>query len=129
MRAIAIWFLLVALAILNGTVRTVWLLPRFGDRTAHLISTLSLCLLVLAAAWAFVGWMRPAFAQKALGIGFLWLALTVAFEFGAGHYLFKNSWEKLFADYNIFQGRIWIAVLVLTFFAPYWAARLRGLIR
>jgi hypothetical protein len=30
-------------------------------------------------------------------------------------------------DYDLSRGRIWIAVLVATFAAPYWAARSRGL--
>jgi hypothetical protein len=49
------------------------------------------------------------------------VALTVAFEFFAGHYAFGNSWERLIADYNVFRGRIWILVLLANFFAPLWA--------
>jgi hypothetical protein len=65
--------------------------------------------------------------MQALGVGLFWLLFTVLFEFGAGHYLFRNPWEQLLADYNIFKGRIWVLVLLATLFAPYWAARLRGL--
>lgn len=52
--------------------------------------------------------------------------MTVVFEFGAGHYIFGHSWEKLFADYNFVRGRIWALVLVTTFFAPILVERLRG---
>ena len=44
--------------------------------------------------------------------GIMWVALTVAFEFLAGHYVFGNSWKRLTADYNVFRGRIWILVLL-----------------
>ena len=54
-------------------------------------------------------------------LGIAWVALSVAFEFLAGHYVFGNSWERLFADYNVFRGRIWIMVLVANLFAPLWA--------
>ena len=37
-------------------------------------------------------------------VGIAWVALTVAFEFLAGHYVFGNSWEKLLADYNVLRG-------------------------
>jgi hypothetical protein len=55
-----------------------------------------------------------------------WVALTVAIEFLAGHYLFGHSWQKLFADCDLAQGRIWVLVLVAYFSAPQWAAWTRG---
>ena len=51
-------------------------------------------------------------------LGTVWVALTVAFEFLAGHYVFGNSWERLIVDYNVFRGRIWILVLLMNLFAP-----------
>jgi hypothetical protein len=35
-----------------------------------------------------------------LVLGLLWLVLTVAFEFGVGHFVFGRSWESLGEDYN-----------------------------
>lgn len=54
-------------------------------------------------------------------VGTVWVALTVAFEFLAGHYVFGNSWERLLADYNMVRGRLWILVLLANLFAPLWA--------
>ena len=58
---------------------------------------------------------------RGFGLGTAWVALTVAFEFLAGHYVSGNGWERLFADYNVFRGRIWILVLVAKLLAPLWA--------
>ena len=44
--------------------------------------------------------------------------LTLAVEFLAGHFLFRNTWERLLADYNLAQGRVWILVLVTTLVTP-----------
>ena len=63
----------------------------------------------------------PKHGYEALLVGIVWVALTVAFEFLAGHYVFGNSWERLIADYNVFRGRIWILVLLANLFAPLWA--------
>ena len=57
----------------------------------------------------------------------LWLAMTLGFEFGAGHFLFKKPWTELLLDYNLSKGRIWVLVPVVTVLAPWWMARLRGL--
>ncbi|MFO8077919.1 MAG: hypothetical protein R6U21_04705 [Thermoplasmatota archaeon] len=56
---------------------------------------------------------------QAILVGLLWLVLTICFEFLAGHFVFNNPWEKLFADYNVFTGRIWILIPLTTFVAPY----------
>ena len=47
-------------------------------------------------------------------IGVMWLAMTLAFEFLAGHYFFRTPWATLLADYNLLAGRLWILVLVAT---------------
>ena len=87
-----------------------------------------LCGLIFLATWLAVGWIRPASSREALGVGAFWLALTLAFEFGVGHYGFGKPWPELLADYDLRRGRIWMAVLVVTLFAPLWTARLRGLL-
>jgi hypothetical protein len=60
-------------------------------------------------------------------IGMLWLALTLAFEFLVGHYVFRKPWTELIQDYDITRGRIWPLVLVMVLFAPLWTARIRRL--
>jgi hypothetical protein len=49
------------------------------------------------------GAQQPSDAWK---IGDLWVALTLGFEFLAGHYVFGNSWRKLLEDCDVLEGRI-----------------------
>jgi hypothetical protein len=58
-------------------------------------------------------------------LGVLWVGLTLAFEFLAGHFLFRVPWSRLAADYNVARGRIWMLVLVATLVAPTLALYLR----
>jgi hypothetical protein len=73
--------------------------------------------------WLTFGWLHAADARAAVRIGLLWLALTVAFEFLAGHFVFRTPWHRLLADYNLAAGRIWVLVPVTTAIAPWLAAR------
>jgi hypothetical protein len=82
---------------------------------------------ILLLCWGTIGWMRPTTTRVAWSIGALWVTLTLAFEFLAGHYVFGTPWRQLLADYNIFRGRIWVLVLVTTATAPWLAAHGRGL--
>ena len=117
-RSTAIWLVILTVAIMNGAFRQGILVPRLGDATGHVISTVLLSGAVLVVTWLTVGWIQPSNYREAWSIGAYWLALTVGFEFLAGHYLFHTPWPVLLADYNVLKGRIWPLVLVLTFSAP-----------
>ncbi|MEO5584987.1 MAG: hypothetical protein ABIQ75_05995 [Flavobacteriales bacterium] len=128
-RALLVWLVLMVLAILNGTVREYGITPLTGGRTGHWISTFMLCAFILLATWAGLNWMGPQNTHDAWRIGIFWTTLTIAFEFGAGHFLFKHPWSKLFAEYNLLNGRIWVLVLLTTLLAPWVVGVWRGLQR
>lgn len=126
LRTIAIWLVLVVLAILNGGVREAVLVPQLGAATAHVVSTILLCGLILAVSWFATRWIGPPTARAALAVGAVWLLLTLAFEFLAGHFLFGKAWPVLLADYNLLGGRIWVFVPIVTLVAPCLAWKTRG---
>jgi hypothetical protein len=127
-RAVVVWCGLVALAVSNGAVREALLVPQVGAGTAHVISTITLCALVMWAAYMTIDWIAPTTVGDALGVGALWLVLVLAFEFLAGHFLFGHSWASLLAEYNLVRGRVWIFVPAVTLVAPWLAARARDLL-
>lgn len=129
LRALLFWLVLMVLAILNGTVREYGITPLTNERTGHWISTFILCALILLVTWVGLKWMGPGNIRDAWRIGIFWTALTIAFEFGAGHFLFKHPWSKLLADYNVLNGRIWLLVLLTTLLAPWVVGVWRGLPR
>jgi hypothetical protein len=128
LRALALWLALCGVAIVNGTVRQFLLVPRLGANAGHLASSVSLSLLILLVAWLGIRWIGPGAARQAWAVGAVWVLATVAFEFLVGHYLFRNPWSKLLADYDVRQGRVWVLVLIATALAPRWAAGVRGLL-
>lgn len=127
-KAILFWFVLMLLAIGNGTVRIKLIIPHTGLTAGLAISTVMLCALILLATWLSIRWLGPGEAQQAWGIGLLWLAMTLGFEFGAGRFLFKKPWSELLVDYDITQGRIWVLVPIVTAMAPWLMAKARGLL-
>jgi hypothetical protein len=100
-KAFASWVVLLVLAVLNGGARDGFLTPRVGAYVGHLISTGILCGMIFPIAWFSVPWLGPRRASEAWLIGAVWTLLTIAFELLGGHYLFRNSWERLLADYNL----------------------------
>lgn len=116
-RAFLGWCVILGLAILNGALRQGVLIPRIGDRAAT-VSPLLLSVVIVVATQVLLPWIRPASVRDAWSVGILWLGLTLAFEFLAGHYLFGDSWTKLLAEYNVFQGRLWVVVPITTLLVP-----------
>ena len=122
-RALMVWFGLLLVALANGALREIALIPSVGEASAHAVSSITLAAAIMVLSWFTITWIRPTCASDAWTIGILWLALTLAFEFFAGHYVFGNSWSQLWADYNVLRGRIWIAVLAATLVGPVVALR------
>jgi hypothetical protein len=127
LRTLAIWIGLLVLAILNGGFREAVLVPRLGRGVGHAVSTVMLSALILGAGWISTPWIGPRSVQEAWTIGLIWVSLTLAFEFLAGHFVFGKPWVELFADYNLLAGRIWIMVLVVTLMTPIVAFTRRAL--
>jgi hypothetical protein len=117
-RATLVWLTILIVAVANGALREGLLKPRLGEPSAHVLSTLLLSVAVFVVTRMTIGWIRPSGSRDGWVIGVYWVALTVAFEFLAGHYLFGTPWPVLLADYRLSEGRIWILVLASTLTAP-----------
>lgn len=117
---IGTWFLFMILAIINAIIRNEGYKPLIGDLRAHQLSTFTFIILIFVVTYFVLKFSNLQISDKeAILLGFLWLMMTITFEFIAGHFIFGNPWEKLIADYNILQGRIWILVLFTILFSPY----------
>jgi hypothetical protein len=121
LRATLVWLAILVLANLNGAMRELLLVSSVGTTVAHIVSSLILGAVVAGVAWMTVLWIRPHSKHQALGVGVWWLALTLAFEFLAGHFLFGKPWSLLLADYNLLAGRVWVIVPIVTLISPLWA--------
>lgn len=114
-----VWFLLAIVAITNGIVRQSTYGKAVSELAAHQISTITAILASGAVVWvAHRAWPIES-ATQAWSIGVCWLIMTVAFEFGFGHYVAGHSWARLLADYNITNGRVWSLFLVWVAVMPY----------
>ena len=112
------WFPMILIAVLNGTARDLWYKKFTGDLTGHQISTITLIILFGIYIGFIIKLYPPVSETQSIYIGLLWLILTLIFEFGFGLYR-GNSWSKLFSDYNILKGRIWILIPIWVTIAPW----------
>jgi hypothetical protein len=124
-KALAIWVVILVLAIINGTFREAVLIPKLGGSSGLFLSGLLLSLLILAATYLLLPWLGIRRSGQLLLIGVCWLALTLVFEFSFG-LLRGKALPEILGAYTFKGGNIWSVVLVVTAVAPCLAARLRG---
>ncbi|HEY9832093.1 MAG TPA: hypothetical protein V6D26_16030 [Stenomitos sp.] len=128
LKSIIVWLVFIIAESLNGTIRILWLVPSFGDLRAHQISFITGSILVLAIATLFVRWLQASRISQLLGVGVLWLLLTVVFEIVLGRFILAYSWEQIAADYNLLQGGLMPIGLVLLTLSPLIAGKIRGVL-
>ena len=112
------------LGVANGATRELVYADAVGDEAAHVISTGSLLAALGGYVWLLERrWPLPD-RREALNVGAAWAALTVAFEFGFGHWVDGDSWSELLENYDVTVGRIWILVPAFMGVAPELTRRL-----
>jgi hypothetical protein len=118
-RYLLFWLILAVVAVLNGVLRQATYGRRLPELAAHQVSTVTGILLTGAVVWILGRFWPIGSAKEAWIIGFCWLLMTIAFEFGFGHYVAGHSWSRLFADYNLADGRVWSLFLLWIAVLPY----------
>jgi hypothetical protein len=112
------WFGMLALALLNGTLRAVVTQPLLGETPARALATV----ILLAALTGYVWWLhrrRPIpTVRQAWAIGLAWVAMTLTFEFGWGGLVEGLPWATMLADYDVTAGRIWVLVPIWIVLVP-----------
>jgi hypothetical protein len=124
LKAFGIWLALAISAIIVALFRNGVLLPKFGEQTAHQIGTLIFLIVQFLIIYLFIKQINLKETRTVVSIGIFWLILTVVFEFLFGHYVIGHPWEKLFADYNLVKGRLWLLVLLNDLIAPIISSKL-----
>ena len=125
-KAFGLWLVFLVVAIGCASIRENFLVPGLGPVRGRALGTLLVGAIIFGLIYAYVGRLRGATRGSLFNLGLFWTMATIAFEFLFGHYVMGHSWDSLWADYNIFQGRLWPLVLIVTLFGPLVAQKIRG---
>ncbi len=122
-----VWLLCMAVAILNGGLREFALNRFLGLPLGHVASTVLLALMVLSITCFTLPWIGPSTPRQAMANGATWVLLTLAFEFGFGHWVAHRTLAELLYDYQVWKGRIWVVIPLIMALVPLWHGRNEGL--
>jgi hypothetical protein len=77
-------------------------------------------------AFLFIRWIAARTTLQLLGVGLLWVVLTVLFEIGLGRLVLGLPWERITEDYDVTRGGFLGPGLLFMAAAPRLAAMLRN---
>jgi hypothetical protein len=118
-RYLLFWPLLAVVAIANGILRESTYGKILSELAAHQVSTLTAIVFMgVLVFWLHRFWPLES-ARQAWLIGIAWLIMTITFEFGFGHFVAGHPWVRLFADYNLLNGRVWLLLLIWILVLPW----------
>jgi hypothetical protein len=124
-KAAGLWLVFLAVAIVCGFIRERILVPGLGPLAGRALGTLLVGLIIFGLIYVHVGKIKGATPSDLFKLGVGWTIATITFEFLFGHFVMGLAWESLWADYNIFQGRLWPLVLIVTWVGPLLARKIR----
>jgi hypothetical protein len=125
-RSVVVWLALMLAESLHGILRTRFLAPVIGDFPARRVSVLSGLLLIFLITFASFRWLGAHSVRMLLGIGALWVALTVLFEIGIGRFVLGFDWERILSDYDLARGGLMGVGLLGMLLIPLVVAKLRS---
>lgn len=123
-RAVLAWALIMVAESVHGTLRRLLLDPD----TAFALRQVSVgvaVLIVFAVTWASSRWMAVRGTVALLGVGVLWVVLTLAFEISLSRAFGMNA-GQIAEGYDLSKGNIMPLGLLATAVAPWIVARLKS---
>src|SRR3990172_621321 len=113
LKAGALYFVLVfGAGFVLGPIRIVWVVPRFGERTAELMEApMMLVMIVLAASWIARRVAGPPPPPRLFGIGLVALGLLLVVEFTVVLWFRGLTIGEYFARRDPVAGTVYIVML------------------
>lgn len=116
------WFVLLALALINATIRETTykpLLTPYIGAWAHQISSLTGIILFFLAIYFFLKKTKHKYHQKDLvNIGLIWILMTIIFESFMNIFIRHLNFQQVLQTYYFWQGDTWFFVLLSLLTSP-----------
>jgi len=125
LKAGAVYFALVfAAGFMLGTIRTLWVVPRLGVRTAELAEApVMFCISILAARWVVRHIQFSPLRSRRLAVGCIALGLMLLAEFTLGLWIRGMTAREFFSARDPVSGTVYFMTLGAFAVIPVFAGR------
>lgn len=127
LKAILVWLCIAVAETANGIVRVKLLNRRLGDRGGRRLGVLTGSAMIFLIGWLALPWIGPSSVGESLLVGACWLALMLGFDIAFGRLVFRVSWRRIAADFNLLKGNLLALGMMVLFLTPLAVAKMRGM--
>ncbi len=92
--------ILIVAEIIHGILRAIALVPMVGEFRSNQFGVFTGSAIILVISYPTIRWVGAKRIRELLLVGFIWLALTIGFEFLFGRFVVGLSWERITSDCN-----------------------------
>ncbi len=101
-----VWLAIMFVETLHGIARAVFVLPHTGDLLSRQIGVVSGSILIFIVVIGLIKWLGITDRRGLLGVGILWVVMTVVFEFALGYFAMGMPLNEIFASFDPRHGSL-----------------------
>lgn len=128
LKAIAIWLVILFMAIVSAVIREKLLTPCIGSELALPAGGLLLSVIVFLIAFISIPLFSSTETKAYITIGIAWFVLTLSFEFLLGRFVAGKPWLEVMHVFDVRKGNLFVLALLATLIAPWLSAKARRFI-
>ncbi len=126
-KVLCLCLMLAGVETLHGIARTVFVVPRLGNKRARQYSVISGALLAFAVCYVMIPWLGVHDGCHLILIGLMLAAFMALFDIVLARVVMKMKWRSIINDFNPAEGNYLIFGLIFPVFIPYAVMKLKGL--
>lgn len=120
--------LLASVETLHGIARTIFVVPKIGNKRAKQYSVISGTLLAFAVCYIMVPWLDINVEYQLLLVGIVLAVFMASFDIILARFVVKLKWKIIINDFNPVKGNYLIFGLIVLIIIPYVVMKLKSLI-
>ena len=124
----SICLMLASVETLHGIARSIFVVPRIGNKRAKQYSVISGTLLAFAVCYIMVPWLNINIVYQLILIGLVLAVFMALFDIVLARFVVKMKWESIINDFNPAKGNYLIFGMIALIIIPYAVMKLKGFI-
>jgi hypothetical protein len=123
-----ICLMLASVETLHGIARTIFVVPKIGNKRAKQYSVISGTLLAFAVCYIMVPWLDINVEYQLVLVGLVLSIFMATFDIILARFVVKLKWKSIINDFNPAKGNYLIFGLILLTIIPYAVIKLKGFV-
>jgi len=124
----SICLMLASVETLHGIARTIFIVPKIGNKRAKQYSVISGTLLAFAVCYIMVPWLDINVEYQLILIGLVLAVFMAVFDIVLARFVVKLKWEFIINDFNPAKGNYLIFGLILLIIIPCIVMKIKGVV-